>query len=167
MSTTKPADQVIDGTGGEVLMDGPLGAILLAGAEQTAGQVSFVIHPLAPKALGSPIHVHRREDEWSFVLEGEIGIQLGDEVSVAGPGDLVLKPRNQPHAFWNAGDSPARLLEVITPGGFERYFRGLGEAIGADGRPDLATVAALADEYGLEVDPDSVPRLAAAHGLVV
>jgi quercetin dioxygenase-like cupin family protein len=152
---------------GRTLLAGPLGAVLLAGASDTGGSAAFVLHPLAPRALGSPVHTHRHEDEWSFVLEGEVGVQLGNDVHVARPGDLVLKPRGVPHAFWNAGDVPARLLEVITPGGFEGYFERLSEILTVPGPPDLAALGAVAAEHGLEVDLASVPRLAAAHGLAV
>lgn len=162
--TTAQGAVVRDGAG-ETLLDGPLGAVLLAGAAQTAGAAAFVLHPLAPRALGSPVHTHAREDEWSFVLEGEVGVQLGDAVHIAQPGDLVLKPRGVPHAFWNAGDAPARLLEVITPGGFEGYFRRLGEVLSVGGPPDLEAIGAIAAEHGLDVDPASVPRLVQAHGL--
>lgn len=165
-STTPFAGVVADGSG-RTLFEGPIGAVLLAGADRTGGGVTFVVHPLAPRALGSPVHTHRHEDEWSFVLEGEVGVQLGDEVHVARPGDLVLKPRGVPHAFWNATDVPARLLEVITPGGFERYFERLGELLSASGPPDLEAIGALAAAHGLEVDLASVPRLAQAHGLQV
>lgn len=150
---------------GKVLLEGPFSAVLLAGADSTEGAAAFVLHGLAPRTLGSPVHTHAREDEWSFVLEGEVGVQVGDRVELAGPGALVLKPRGVPHAFWNAGDAPARLLEVITPGGFERYFAELGEVLAVPGPPDLEAVAAVAAEYGLDVDPASVPRLAQAHGL--
>ena len=163
-SPTRTAGVVVAGSG-RTYFDGPLGAVLLAGPAETGGVVSFLEHPLAPRALGSPVHTHRHEDEWSFVLEGEVGVQLGDDVHVARPGDLVLKPRGVPHAFWNAGDVPARLLEVVTPSGFERYFERLGELLAVDGPPDLEALAAVAAEHGLEVDPESVPRLAAAHGL--
>ncbi|MDP9428277.1 MAG: cupin domain-containing protein [Actinomycetota bacterium] len=149
------------------LLEGRLGALLLAGRADTAGGPAFVVHDLAPRALGSPVHTHRHEDEWSFVLAGEVGVQVAGATSVAGPGDLVLKPRGVPHAFWNAGDAPARFLEVITPGGFEGYFTALGEVLAVDGSPDLARVAAVAQEFGLDVDPASVPRLAQEHGLVL
>ena len=56
------------------------------------------------------------------MLECEVGVQVGDEVRIAQPGDLVFKLRNVPDAFWNAGDVPARTLEIISPAGFERYF---------------------------------------------
>lgn len=150
---------------GRTLLEGPLGAVLLAGADDTGGAVSFVVHPLAPRALGSPVHTHRHEDEWSFVLAGEVGVELAGQVHVARPGDLVLKPRAVPHAFWNAGDEPARLLEVITPSGFEHYFAEIGALLGGDGPPDLEALARLAEQHGLDIDLASVPRLAQAHGL--
>lgn len=149
---------------GRVLMHGPLGALLLAGAEATEGVASFVVHPMAPRILGSPVHTHTREDEWTFVLEGRVGVQVGREVVEAGPGDLLLKPRGVAHAFWNPTDEPARILEVITPGGFETYFEGLG-AILAEPAPDLAALGELAARHAVEMDPASVPRLMAEHGL--
>lgn len=147
------------------LLEGPVGAVLLAGAEATGGAASFVIHPLFPRALGALVHTHSREDEWSFVLEGEVGVQLGGETLVARAGDLVLKPRGVPHAFWNPTDRPARLLEVITPGGFEGYFERLAAVLRPGVQPDMAALAAIAADYGLDVDPASVPRLVQAHGL--
>ena len=162
---TTPRTGVVRMDDGLALLRGPLGALLLAGRDDTAGGPAFVVHDLAPRALGSPLHTHRREDEWSFVLEGEIGVEIGDDVSVAGPGALVLKPRGVPHAFWNASDRPARFLEVITPGGFEGYFSALAEVLAAGGPPDVERLTAVAAEYGLEVDPASVPRLAQRHGL--
>jgi quercetin dioxygenase-like cupin family protein len=166
MTAYGPDAVVVEEGAGRALLDGPLSAVLLAGQERTGGTAAFVLHGLAPRALGSPVHTHSREDEWSFVLEGQIGVQVGDQVQTAGPGALVLKPRGVPHAFWNAGDAPARLLEVITPGGFERYFEQLGEVLGASsGPPDLQRLTAVAAEHGLELDLASVPLLAQSHGL--
>lgn len=156
---------VVGAQASDVLLQGPLGATLLAGREATGGSVAFVIHTLTARALGSPLHTHRREDEYSFVLEGEVGVQIGEQTSIAGPGDLVLKPRGVPHAFWNPGDGPARLLEVISPGGFEGYFTRLGEVLAAGPQPDMEALARVAADYGLEIDPASVPRLMQAHGL--
>jgi len=148
------------------LLEGPLGALLLAGHGDTGGP-AFVVHDLAPRALGSPVHTHTREDEWSFVLTGRVGVQVADSSSVADPGDLVLKPRGVPHAFWNAGDDPARLLEVITPGGFEDYFSALAEVLAADGPPDLTRLVEVARRFGLDIDPGSIPRLVETHGLTL
>lgn len=77
--------------------------------------------PLAPKALAAPMHRHHREDEYTYVLEGRIGAILGDEEVVAEPGDLTFKPRNQWQTFWNAGDEPASVLEIISPAGLEQF----------------------------------------------
>jgi mannose-6-phosphate isomerase-like protein (cupin superfamily) len=155
---------IVPAGSGRVLMDGPLGAVLLAGTGDTAGAASFVIHPMAPRTLGSPVHTHTHEDEWTYVLDGTVGIQVGDDVVLAGAGDLVLKPRGVAHAFWNPTDEPARLLEVITPGGFETYFEGLGRIL-AEPEPDLAALGDLAARHAVEMDPISVPRLMAEHGL--
>lgn len=153
--------------GGEArtLLAGPLGADLLAGAAQTGGAVSFLVHPLAPRTLGSPMHTHTQEDEWLYVLEGEVGVRLGDRTVTARRGDLVLKPRHVPHAFWNATGEPARILEVITPAGFEGYFARLGELLGGGVRPDFAEIATLPGAYGMEVDAASIPALMAEHDL--
>ena len=86
---------------------------------------------MSPRALAAPLHRHNREDEYSFVLEGRMGALLGDDVVEAGPGDLVFKPRDQWHTFWNAGDEPCRILEIISPAGFERFFDELVDAGGA------------------------------------
>ena len=83
---------------------------------------------MPPRALAAPLHRHTREDEYSFVLEGRMGALLGDEVVEAGPGDLVFKPRNEWHTFWNAGDEPCRILEIIAPAGFEHFFKELDGA---------------------------------------
>lgn len=149
----------------ETLMEGPLGAVLLLDPQATDGRFSLVEHPLAPRALGAPVHTHRNEDEYSLVLEGTIGVEIGGEAIEATAGDLVVKPRGIPHAFWNATDTPARLLELIVPGGFERYFAELGQILARPGPPDLAALAELGSRYGLELDPESIPRLAAEHGL--
>jgi hypothetical protein len=93
-----------------------------------------------------------------------MGALLGDEVVEAGPGTLVFKPRNQWHTFWNAGDEPCRILEIISPAGFERFFHelsGIGGALNAD--PDQ--LAALNERYGLLMQPETVPALLERFGL--
>ena len=149
---------------GRHLVQGRFGAVLLAAAADTGGAVSYLLHPLAARTLGSPVHTHTREDEWTYVLEGEVGLEVGEQVMLARPGDLVLKPRGVPHAFWNPTDEPARMLEVITPGGFESYFEEIGEIL-ASSEPDMAALGAVASRYGLRMDPTSVPRLVAEHEL--
>ena len=144
--------------------DGKAGSLGMIGAE-TGDGFSLVEHPMPPRALAAPLHRHLREDEYSYVLEGRVGALLGDEVVVAGAGDLLFKPRNQWHTFWNAGDEPARILEIIAPAGFERFFDelvDLGGAVKADPR----ALAELCERYGLEMAPDSIPGLIERFGVV-
>jgi mannose-6-phosphate isomerase-like protein (cupin superfamily) len=144
---------------------GPLGAIgvrLMASGEQTGGGFSLVEHPMPPRSLAAPLHRHTHEDEYSYVLEGTMGADLGGEVVLARAGDLVFKPRGQWHSFWNPGDEPARILEIISPAGFERYFEAL---LDLGPGADRATMGPLMDRFGLEVDPASIPVLCERHGL--
>jgi mannose-6-phosphate isomerase-like protein (cupin superfamily) len=119
---------------------------------------SLVEHPMSARALAAPLHRHTREDEYSYVTEGRVGALLGDKVVIGGPGDLIFKPRNQWHTFWNAGDEPARLLEIISPAGFERFFAELVD-LGGVTQADPQTLAELCARYALEMNPDSVPEL--------
>jgi mannose-6-phosphate isomerase-like protein (cupin superfamily) len=132
--------------------------------EDTEGRFSVVEHPIPPLSLAAPLHRHSREDEYSFVLEGRMGALLGDEVVYAEVGDLVYKPRGQWHTFWNAIDAPTRILEIISPSGFETYFEELAELV-ADGIPDEARFGPLCERYGLDMRPDSVPALIERFGL--
>jgi mannose-6-phosphate isomerase-like protein (cupin superfamily) len=137
---------------------GSIGVRFLIDGADSGGGFSLVEHPMSARALAAPLHRHSREDEYSFVIEGRVGALLGEEVVVGSPGDLIFKPRGQWHTFWNAGDEPARLLEIISPAGFEKYFDELVE-LGGSTRIEPAERAALAARYGLEVNPASVPEL--------
>jgi quercetin dioxygenase-like cupin family protein len=137
---------------------GSIGVRFMVGGEEAGGGFSLVEHPMSPRALGAPLHRHIHEDEYSYVLEGQVGALLGDEVLVGGPGDLIFKPRGQWHTFWNAGDEPAKILEIISPAGFERYFEELADMGGAL-QADPAEMAALCERYALEMDPESIPGL--------
>jgi mannose-6-phosphate isomerase-like protein (cupin superfamily) len=112
--------------------------------DRTAGGFSLVEHPMPPRKLAAPLHRHSRENEFSFVLEGRVGALLGDEVVYGEVGDLIFKPRGQWHTFWNAADTPPRILEIISPAGFECYFEELIELLPKDEPPDPNAIAALA-----------------------
>lgn len=133
---------------------------------QAGADVSFVEHDIAPRTLAAPLHVHRHEDEYSYVVEGEVGVQVGDEIRYAGPGELVSKPRGIWHAFWNRSDQPARLLEMIVPGGFEEYFREIAALLPpAREIPDFEAVGAAMARHGIEMDMDSIATISAREGL--
>ena len=137
---------------------GSIGVRFMIDGGETGERFSLVEHAMSPHALAAPLHLHTREDEYSFVLEGRMGALLGDVVVEAGPGDLVFKPRNQWHTFWNAGDEPCRILEIIAPAGFERFFRELSDMGGAiNAGPDELT--ALGARYGHYFKLESVPEL--------
>lgn len=157
-----PGPQLVPGEHAAFVDLGSFGVRFLARAADTQGKLSIVEHPIPPRTLAAPLHRHTREDEYSYVLEGTMGVLLGTEAAVAGPGTLVFKPRGQWHTFWNAGDGACRVLEIIAPGGFEQMFAEMG----AD--PDSMTgesAAAMDARYGLEVDYDSIERLCREHGL--
>ena len=143
---------------------GSIGVRFMIDGTEAAQRFSLVEHPMSARALAAPVHRHTREDEYSYVLEGRMGALLGDEVVEAGPGDLVHKPRNQWHTFWNAGDEPCRILEIISPAGFERFFQELSDLGGVlNASPE--TLAELSGRYGLELQPDTVPGLLERFGL--
>jgi mannose-6-phosphate isomerase-like protein (cupin superfamily) len=145
---------------------GSIGVRFMINGEDAGGDFSLVEHPLSPHALAAPLHRHTREDEYSFVLEGRMGGLLGDDVVEAGPGDLVFKPRNEWHTFWNAGEKPCRILEIIAPAGFEHFFEELVD-MGGSLKAAPEELGALSDRYGLEMKPDSVPGLLERFGLVI
>jgi mannose-6-phosphate isomerase-like protein (cupin superfamily) len=150
-----------DGKAGSL---GNIGVRLMIEGADTGGGFSLVEHPMPPHRLAAPLHRHANEDEYSYVLEGRMGALLGDEVLEAGPGDLVFKPRNQWHTFWNAGDEPCRILEIIAPAGFEEYFAALVD-MGGVLNADPEALAELSERYGIEFQFDSVPGLLERFGL--
>jgi mannose-6-phosphate isomerase-like protein (cupin superfamily) len=143
---------------------GSIGVRFMVWTEETGGGFSLVEHPIPPRHLAAPLHKHSREDEYSFVLEGRMGALLGDDVVHAEVGELAFKPRGQWHTFWNAGDEPCRILEIISPGGFEHYFDEAATLLTST-PPDPTAIGELAARYGLELQLDSVPRLCEEHGL--
>jgi quercetin dioxygenase-like cupin family protein len=135
-----------------------LGVVWKLDTEHTNGLVSIVEHPFDVGTLVPP-HIHRREDEYSIVTEGQIGFRSGDREVVLGAGGYITKPRDEVHAMWNAGDVPARMIEIISPGGFEGFFRELSELVAA-GPPPLEARLEIADRYGLEfAEPSWLPDI--------
>ena len=160
---TAPAPKIVGPRDGKAGSLGSIGVRFMIDADEThAGGFSLVEHPMPPRKLAAPLHRHSREDEYSYVLEGRMGALLGDDVVYAEAGDLVHKPRNQWHTFWNAGDEPCRILEIIAPGGFEKYFE---ELVDAGGPPTPEVIADLQARYGIEHDVESIPALCERFGL--
>jgi quercetin dioxygenase-like cupin family protein len=147
-----------EGRAGEL---GAIGVVFKLWGHDTGGALSIVEHPFAVGALVPP-HLHTREDEYSIVTEGEIGFRSGDREAVLGAGGYITKPRGELHAMWNAGKVPARMIEIISPAGFEDFFREVTD-LAAAGPPPFDQLAALAANYGLEFGdapwlPDIITR---------
>ena len=147
---------------------GSVGVRFMVWGAETGGSFSLVEHPIPPRTLAAPLHRHDREDEYSYVLEGRMGALLGGEVVYAEAGDLVFKPRQQWHTFWNAGDEPCRILEIISPAGFEHFFNELGDAIAASnakGPGDVLPQSDLPVRYAIEFQPERTAEICQAYGV--
>jgi mannose-6-phosphate isomerase-like protein (cupin superfamily) len=166
MPTTTTTARIVGPADGVEGFLGSIGVRFMIDGLETGERFSLVEHAMSPRALAAPLHLHTREDEYSFVLEGRMGALLGEDVVEAGPGDLVFKPRDQWHTFWNAGDEPTRILEIIAPAGFERFFKELSDMGGAI-NADPEQLAALGARYGHYIELDSVPELIERFGLRV
>jgi quercetin dioxygenase-like cupin family protein len=143
---------------------GGVGAVFKLWGEDTNGYVSVVEHTFAVGALVEP-HRHTREDEYSIVTEGVIGFRSGDREAVLEAGGYITKPRGQLHAMWNAGPTPARMIEIITPAGLEKFFRDVADLVEA-GSPTMEDVVALSASYGVQFeDPPWWPDLLNRYNL--
>lgn len=153
---------------GDTVQIGGMDVVGKIASRDTGGAFAVVEHPLAPNTLAGPFHTHANEDEYSHILEGQVGFRIGDEEFVAGPGSYVLKPRGVPHTFWNPGPAPARLIEIISPSGFETYFHELAALLAtfpAGAEPDFGAIMALGARYGLTFHMEQLPDLLLRHGL--
>jgi quercetin dioxygenase-like cupin family protein len=130
-------------------LGGKFDVVVRVRAEHTGGVMAVIEETIPPGALITP-HTHRN-DVWVHVLTGEIGVLVGEQTAAAGPGAWALKPRNVVHAMWNPTATSARIIEVLTPGGSERWFEETAEL-----QPgDTAGFEASCQRHGIEFFPDS------------
>ncbi|MEO6713030.1 MAG: cupin domain-containing protein [Mycobacteriales bacterium] len=137
--------------------------------KDTGESLSVVEHPFEVGALVPP-HLHTLEDEYSIITEGEIGFRSGDREVVLGAGGYITKPRGEMHAMWNAGKVPARMIEIISPAGFEGFFREMSDYTGDCGQrgeaPSWPVIEEMAHRYGLQFGaPDWLPDVVQRYGL--
>src|SRR5262245_13921595 len=130
-------------------LPGEFEVVVKVRSEDTGGVIAVIEETVPPRRLISP-HTHQN-DVWVYVLSGEVGILVGDQTDVAGPGSWALKPRNVVHAMWNPGRIPARVIEVLTPGGSERWF----EEITSLAAEDRAAFDAACRRHGINFLGDS------------
>ena len=164
MGTTNVFKIVQPGEGERILLGG-FGVDFKLLSEDTQGLVSVVEHPFAPRTIVPP-HMHTREDEYSIIVEGRVGFRSGDRGIVLETGGYITKPRGELHTMWNPDDTPSRIIEIITPAGFERFFSEMAELFASvDGRPDPSEIEAVGASYGLSYDMTWVPELVERYGL--
>ncbi len=131
--------------------------ILKMVGEDTYGAFTL-IEEITPPQGGPPPHMHTREDEAFYVLEGELEFMVGERTLLATTGSVVYGPRGILHAFKNVGTTPSRMTVLITPAGFEGFFEEVGEpavdpSSPPPGPPDVEKVMAVAPKYGMEIPP--------------
>lgn len=140
---------------------GPINGVrdrFLVDSKSWDGNLAVVEHLLAPHSIAAPLHRHTREDEFSFIIEGSVWFHAAGEECVAEEGDLVFKPRGEWHTFWNASDQPARILEMISPGGLEEAFKIIGAA-------DDIDLVPLGTQYGCDLDLEATAPIIEKYGL--
>jgi quercetin dioxygenase-like cupin family protein len=163
-ASTPPAPIALQRDDGEALWFLGVLATIKASADTTDGRVAVIEH-LAPQGSGSPLHVHRREEEWFYVIDGQLTFWVGGQVIQAPAGSFVYGPRDVPHTF-EVTSEEARFLLVTEPAGFERFVRTVGEPAQSltippppSELPDPARLATVAADYGIEIiGPPGIPN---------
>lgn len=157
---------VLNADEGRFLSLGNISTRVLLTGDDTQGSFGLIESPIDPGVLAGPLHVHRNEDGYWYVLEGQFAAQIGDEVVRTGPGALVYAPRGIPHTYWNPGSELARYLEIFRPAGLERYFEELVRILEPEGGSvDLQAIVDLGAEFGLELRFETLPELIERHGV--
>jgi uncharacterized cupin superfamily protein len=140
---------------------------LLILSVDTGGHFALLEHTLEPNVLAAPMHTHKREDEYVWVLEGELTVQVGSDIATASAGMLIFKPRDVPHTMWNKGGVPVRFLEMISPSGFEEFY----EEFAQPPNPDFneqeqdEELIRLGRRYEVRFDMNSTAELQERHGI--
>jgi quercetin dioxygenase-like cupin family protein len=131
-------------------------AVIKATAADTGGQMT-IVEVTEPPGTEQPLHVHHREDEAFWILEGDVTFDVGGTTIEASAGDYAFGPRDVPHRY-TVGDSGCRMLFICTPGGFEDLVREMSEPATSrtlppppEGEPDMERIAAVAEKYGCEL----------------
>jgi quercetin dioxygenase-like cupin family protein len=143
-TTTATDDLIFLGCRTRILVDG----------DETGGRFSVLDMVEVPPRHMPPLHVHHEQDEWFYVVEGEVTLHLPGRSIACRPGDYVVAPRGVPHAY-EVGERPARWLVTSNPAGFERFVA----EVAALAQPDPERLTAVAREHGIEIlgPPGTLP----------
>jgi quercetin dioxygenase-like cupin family protein len=153
---TAPAAKLVEPGQGKTIMLFAVRFDYKVTSADSGGALAALEVTIPPRTLVKP-HNHSREDEFTVVLAGTVGARVGDRMVEAGAGASMVKPRGTPHAMWNLGPEPARVLEVVSPGGLEDYFEELAPVLRAKAPP--SEYDALAERYGLTIQNDWIEEL--------
>ena len=156
MSEIQRGTLVPPGAGESVWLVGDLIEVKLA-SEDTGGAYSMVEETSPPQG-GPPPHIHHDVDETLYVVEGEVEVLLGGGTTRASAGSLAYVPKGTLHTFKNIGTSPSRVVAIISPGGFEKFFVEAGEpategSSAPEGEPEVGRIVKIGQKYGLEIPP--------------
>lgn len=133
----------------------------------TDGRVAVLEVTIPPRTLVKP-HQHSQEDEFSIILSGRVCARIGDATHEdIDAGSSLVKPRDIPHAMWNVTDEPARILEIVTPAGLERYFEELAPILRERGPEWTDRFYKLAGRYGLTLLDDWSNELQARYQITL
>jgi quercetin dioxygenase-like cupin family protein len=130
----------------------------------SGGSLAVLEVEIPAKTLVKP-HNHTREDEFSLILAGTVGVRVGDRVLQADAGASLVKPRGTPHAMWNADSTPARVVEILSPGGLERYFQELPSILAHEDGAGPKEYYELAERYGITIQDDWIEELERTYGV--
>lgn len=132
--------------------------VLLSAEETNGAYTLFEFH--VPKGHGPPPHVHSREDESFYILSGELDFMLDGNINRVRAGDVIYGPRNIPHTFAGASETPARVICLVSPGGFEKFFAAVGKVVSDKSIPaqaptdvDIEKLMRIAADFGLRILP--------------
>ena len=149
MQDTQPRPKDLQAGKGRILsVLGERVTLKLTGEESE--NICAVVEISTPPQVGPPLHVHQREDEAFYVLEGMYEVRVGGRVVPAPPGTFAFLPRNIPHRYTNVGYRTGKLLVTITPAGFEGFFEELS-LLGPDAPADRERLESIGRKYGLEI----------------
>jgi|SRR5580693_480791 quercetin dioxygenase-like cupin family protein len=160
--TPVPSPKVVaPGAGKTVMLFGVRFSYKIESAD-SGGSLAVLEVQIPPRTLVKP-HRHSREDEFSVVLEGTVGVRVADQVLTAGPGSYLVKPRATPHAMWNAASVPAKVIEILSPAGLEAYFEQLAPILAEHGTPP--EYYQLGDAYGITIEDGWIEELERTYGV--
>ena len=156
MSEIQRGTHLPRGEGESVWLGGDLIEVKLA--SEATGEAYSMVEVTIPPQGGPPPHLHPNVDEALYIVEGEVEVLLGDGTTRASAGALAFVPKGTVHAFKNVGTSPSKVVVIISPGGFEKFFLEAGSpaiegSTPPEGEPDVRRIMEIGRKYGFETRP--------------